>query len=130
MNHSEIEKKVIECVAASLVKDSTQMNTKTLIISELGADSLDFMDIIFQLESAFGLRLQKEDFDFILRTGISRESAIIDGVLSDEAKIKLKNWLPTLAIEKALAPKDLAQFVSIESMVKVIEENLNKKSGA
>lgn len=126
MGRMDIENKVIECVAASLVKDSSQIKTKTTIIAELGADSLDFMDIIFQLESAFDLRLQKEDFDFVLRTGLAREQAVVDGHLTSDAKQRLKKWLPELVVEQELAPKDLARYVSIESITLVIEEKLQK----
>ena len=122
-----VSEKVIACVAHSLIKNPKDLNIKTKIISELGADSLDFMDIIFQLETAFALRLQKEDFDFIVRSGLTREQALVDGQLSPEAKKGLAPWIPDLPVEQQLEPKDLAKYLSIESLCLVVEDKLKGK---
>lgn len=122
----EIEKKVIGCVAKSLVKNEGDITLKSRIIEDLGADSLDFMDIIFQLESAFSIKLKKEHFDFIIASGLTKEEAIVDGKISEEAKGRLKVWLPELPLEGGLAPKDLANYLTIESLCFVISKNLSE----
>lgn len=119
-----IEKNVIACVAKSLAKKESEINTKSKIIKDLGADSLDFMDIIFQLESAFNLKLKKDNFDFIVSSGLTKEEAVIDGKLSAEAKKKLKFWLPELPLDEEIQPKDLANYLTIESLCLVVTHNL------
>lgn len=121
-----IESNVISCVAKSLAKKEADINLKSKIIKELGADSLDFMDIIFQLESAFNLKLKKDQFDFFVVSGLKKEEAVVEGKLSRDAKIKLKDWLPELPIDEELAPKDLANYLTIESLCLVISKNLPK----
>ncbi|MFP5490223.1 MAG: acyl carrier protein [Bacteriovoracia bacterium] len=120
MNRSELEKNVIACVARSMARSEADLTLDTKIMTDLGADSLDFMDIIFQLEGDLNIQLEKNDFDFLKRTGLSREEAVQNDILSDEAKKRLAPLLPGLNPADNLAPKDLAQFVSIESLVRVL----------
>lgn len=124
MNNNQ--KLVISCVAKSLVKNEPDITIKTKIIGELNADSLDFMDIIFQLESAFNIKLSKDDFDFVTKSGLKREDlATKDFLTSDDIKL-LQKWLPDISTDMKLAPKDLPYYVTIESLERVIEEVKNK----
>jgi acyl carrier protein len=119
MQREEIEKRVIGCVAKSMAKAEAELKLSTKIMAELGADSLDFMDIIFQMEEALGVQLEKSDFDFLKRTGLSREEAVSGDQLSSLAKERLAPLLPGLDVTQNYAPRDLAQFITIESLVRV-----------
>lgn len=119
-------KLIISCVAKSLVKNEADITPKTKIIGELDADSLDFMDIIFQLESAFNIKLSKDDFDFITKSGLKRDEIIAKDLLSSDDITKLKRWLPEIDSNDKVAPKELPKYVTIESLGFVIEEIQNK----
>lgn len=82
MERQEIEAKVIKCVADSLAIESDEINTHSLLINDLGADSLDFMDIMFHIEDEFKIKMQREDLDFLARIEMDREKAVIEGFLS------------------------------------------------
>jgi acyl carrier protein len=69
MHDQEITTKVIECVAKSLALSGSAIHAESKVIAELGADSLDFMDMIFALEQTFGIRLQKENFNLVAKIG-------------------------------------------------------------
>ncbi|HAZ12577.1 MAG: hypothetical protein A2X86_11740 [Bdellovibrionales bacterium GWA2_49_15] len=116
---------VIECISESLAKDQATITEKTLLISELGADSLDIMDIMFHLEEKFSINLQKEDFNFLKRLNLSDEEGIKEGLLTPVAKSKLKEWLPSLDEQKELRPADLGQYLSVASIVRMLETQQN-----
>src|SRR4051794_1866757 len=99
MSDQKITAGVIECVAQSLAKEAAVITNTSRIIADLGADSLDFMDIMFALERKFEIKLQKEDFDLLTRLGMKKEDAIVDGNLTAVAKQKLKTLLPGLPLE-------------------------------
>jgi len=127
MGRQEVEQTVIECVAESLVVDSAGIHNKSLLINELGADSLDFMDIMFHLEDAFEIKLQKENLDFISQIEIDRDKAVVDNHLTTTAKQQLTYWMPDLDVNKELKVNDLVNYLSIESLVIVIEVVLQEK---
>lgn len=121
------QKLIISCVAKSLVRNENDITPKTKIIADLNADSLDFMDIIFQLESAFDIKLSKDDFDFITSSGLKREELIAKDVLSADDLNLLRKWLPDVPVNGKISAKNLPEYVTIESLALVIENIKNKK---
>lgn len=121
---SDIQNGVMKCISASLSVKQSSLNLDTLLISELNADSLDIMDIMFQLEEEFDIKLEKEDFDFLRKIGMERDVAVVDGLLTSEAKEKLKTFLPSLKTEATIKPADLGAFLSVSSIVGLVESRL------
>jgi acyl carrier protein len=63
-DRSDTKSKVVSLIAAQLKIDATTLvDTKPLI--ELGADSLDIVDIIMELEETFGIEIPDADADKI-----------------------------------------------------------------
>lgn len=123
---SDILNGVNKCVAESMSVNQDELTMDTLLISDLDADSLDIMDIMFQLEEEFDIKLEKEDFDFLRKIGMEREQAVVDGILTAEALSKLKEHLPLLDTAQELKPVDLGKFLSISSIVKLVEDQKSK----
>ena len=121
MNSKEIEVKVIECVAESLALEIDEINENSLLISELDADSLDIMDIMFLLEDKFSIKLEKEDFNFLNKIDMDRKKAVDGEFLTVDAKEKLREWLPAMDVDNDIRPSDLGSYLSIFSMIKLIE---------
>ncbi|MBT3980023.1 MAG: acyl carrier protein [Bacteriovoracaceae bacterium] len=121
MEKQEIVDGVIECVKESLVIEDQEITTNTKLIVDLGADSLDFLDIMFQLEEKFDITLDKEDFNFLKRIDLPEEEAISEGTLTQKALSKLKEYLPLLDENKSgITPADLKDYISVGSIVKLV----------
>lgn len=121
---SDIQSGVMKCISASLSVKQSQLNLETLLIGELNADSLDIMDIMFQLEEEFDIKLEKEDFDFLRKIGMERDIAVVDGLLTKDAKEKLKTYLPALKVESDIKPAELGTFLSVSSIIGLVESRL------
>ncbi len=121
------EQLIIECVAESLMIDANTISIESRLINDLGMDSLDFIDIMFQIESRFGIKLQKEDLNFLSRIGIKQEEAVKDGFLSSEAKIRLHQILPDMPVDRDIKLLELGDFITVGTLLKIIEEIKNKK---
>lgn len=120
VERNQIQSQVINCVAESLMKDAKNINGNTKIISELGADSLDFMDIIFSLESSFGVQLEKKDFNLLTKLNLSEAEALEEGFLTLIAKEKLARYLPEIDQVEKIRPSELSRYLSIHSLVEII----------
>ncbi len=57
----EITQKVRECVATALGKDEDEVQLEKILSTDLEAESIDYLDITFQLEKAFGITIQKDE---------------------------------------------------------------------
>src|ERR1700744_5642600 len=59
MSHDEIEAKVREILADSLGVDEEEVTPTSVLRDDLGAESIDYLDIQFRLEKAFGIKIEK-----------------------------------------------------------------------
>ena len=86
---------VKSCVAESLGAEIGDLKPSTRLIDDLDADSLDIMDLMFQLEEKFEVKMDKEDFNFLTKIDMERDQAVQNDFLTLEAKKKLASFLYT-----------------------------------
>lgn len=63
---NEILSKVKEMVATQLGKSENEINPESSFIEDLGADSLDLVELIMSMEDEFGLEISDEDAEKIV----------------------------------------------------------------
>ena len=56
-----MEEKVIDLIADKLCKKPSQVNLESKLIEDLGADSLDIVELIMAFEDEFGVSLPDEE---------------------------------------------------------------------
>lgn len=62
---AEIEKKVKEIIVQQLGVSEDQVKLESSFIEDLGADSLDTVELVMAFEEAFGLEIPDEDAEKI-----------------------------------------------------------------
>jgi acyl carrier protein len=60
-----VEKKVKEIVAEQLGKDVSEVTTSASFIDDLGADSLDIVELVMKMEEEFGIEIPDEEAEKI-----------------------------------------------------------------
>lgn len=56
-----MEEKIISLIAEKLGKKKEQITLKTNLVEDLGADSLDVVELVMTFEDEFGITLPDED---------------------------------------------------------------------
>lgn len=56
-----MEKKIISMIAEKLGKKEEDVKLESRLVEDLGADSLDFVELIMAFEDEFGISLPDED---------------------------------------------------------------------
>ena len=57
----ETYKKVAEVLIDALGVEDDEVTPEATMIGDLGAESIDFLDIVFKLEQAFGISIDREE---------------------------------------------------------------------
>lgn len=86
--------KVQEAFAEALGLERDEVLFESKVIGELGAESLDFLDIAFRLERAFDIRIPRGGIEQSARQGTGHEQYEVDGVLTELALESLAVLLP------------------------------------
>ena len=61
MSRDEILQQVQEVLVDALGVDDDEVTVEATLMGDLGAESIDFLDIVFRLEKAFGIKIPREE---------------------------------------------------------------------
>ena len=112
MTRAEIEEGVRACVAAALDRPAQSVTLEARLIDDLGGDSLDLLDITFQLEQRFKISLNVRTFERRAKEALGGTPLEIDGVYTPEALVELRRALPEIP------PEELAEGLEVATLVR------------
>jgi len=64
MDRNQIFGRLRAMLADSLAAPEQTITMQSRLIDDLGADSLDFVDLVFAIESEFNVKIREADFNF------------------------------------------------------------------
>ncbi len=85
---------VCDIIAEAIGIEREKVNLDAYLIDELGAESLDFLDIVFNLEQQFGIEITRGALERAARGDMSEEDFAPDGIISEIGLARLRELLP------------------------------------
>jgi acyl carrier protein len=120
---SAIFPKVAETMADALACDVEDVKPKTALISELGMESIDFLDIVFRLERAFKVKIPRGKIVEEARGPLSNSEFEKGGVVTDAGFERLRAFLSEVPADRFIQPlkvDDIARLFTTETFAKMI----------
>ncbi|MCW8984396.1 MAG: acyl carrier protein, partial [Thermoanaerobaculales bacterium] len=93
MNTDTIYPKVREIVADVLAFDESEIQRDGSLVDDYGAESIDFLDLVYQLEREFKIKIPRGMIEEEARRGLSDDTFEEHGRLTDKGLEKLKEYL-------------------------------------
>ena len=118
-------------VADSLALDLEKVLPESRLVTDLGADSLDFVDLLFTLEKRFGVKIREGELNFLSQLDTASSDNLLDGYLSLDAIKKLEPRLPALGEVEDLTkvtPAQLFALITVETLWIMVEKKLSVSS--
>jgi acyl carrier protein len=128
ISKEQISDTVIGIVSKSLACDAKDLSPETRLITDLGMDSLDFVDVIFTLEKEFNTKVRDGELNKLIRPD-KAETAKMSLALNEDEIVKLESIIPALrqAVEQGpVLRQNLFQYITIETLVQLVTRKLSE----
>lgn len=110
-SRDEIFGTVQTAVVDALGVDEEEVTPEATLLDELGAESIDLLDILFRLERKLGVKIQAADLAAYVQGGIADDDFGDDsGIITERGLAHLKSVMPQID-EDALRGKFQAEKV-------------------
>ena len=119
---------VRQIVADALGKPVDEVTATSSLMEDLGAESLDFLDIVFQLEQTFGIEITRGEMERAARGDMSDDDFAPGGVISEAGLTRLRELMPEAGarIKPGLRPRQILSLFSVQTFVNLV---LAKRAG-
>jgi len=120
--NESIEDAVRRIVAESLGKDLADVQLTSNLMEELGAESLDFLDIVFRLEREFGIQITRGEMERASRGDMTADEFAPGGVISERGLARLRELMPEAAhrIAPGLRPSMILTLFSVQTFANMV----------
>ena len=127
----EIFNKIKETLSSALGIDRAEIHPDASLVKDLGAESIDFIDIIFRLEKTFDIKIPSGE----LFPGniLDDDRFVRDGKVTAEGLAELKLKIPYLDIgefSKDPQVSKLAEFFTVQMIVNYICAPISNRAKA
>lgn len=129
MKESEVFAKVRECFVEALGVEPEEIRLQAKVIDDLGAESLDLLDIVYRLERAFDIKIPRGNVENQARQSVEGEYEV-DGVLTELAISRLRAVMPEVAdaeFRPGLTVKDVPRLFVVETFHNLVKKLLAEK---
>lgn len=125
LTREDILSKVTEVLEDALAVDRDEVKPGASLVRDLGAESIDFLDIVFKLEQAFGFKIQQGE---LFPEGVQQDPRFVkDGKVTAEGLASLKARMPHVdfvEFEKNPEVTKVAQLFTVDTLVRFVEKKL------
>ncbi len=127
MSRDDIFQQVQEVLVDALGVDDDEVTAEATLMGDLGAESIDFLDIVFRLEKAFGIKIPREEL-FPIENMMNNPEFVDNGKLTETGLAELKSKMLHTDLGTFEQDPDinkLPNLFTVNSIVNYIETKLN-----
>ena len=119
---ADVDAAVKEAVVEALALDDDEVTPESTLMDDLGAESIDLLDILFRIEKSTGVKIEASDLGDYMQGGIpDDEFSDENEVITEKGAQHLKTVMPQVD------PDDLAGSLKAEEVITLFTvENLSQ----
>jgi acyl carrier protein len=128
LSSEEIGEAVRRVVAEALGRAEDEVKLTSILMDDLGAESLDFLDIVFRLEREFDIQITRGEMERAARGDLSADEFAPSGVISERGLARLRELMPEAAdrIGPGLRPSTILTLFSVQTFANMV---IGKREG-
>lgn len=117
----EVFKKVQAALVDALGVDEEEVTPQATLVGDLGAESIDFLDIVFKLEKAFGIEIPRKELS--PEDILTNAAYVQNGKVTEEGVAELKKRMPFADFTKFEANpqiRDFSNLMTVDALCKYV----------
>lgn len=121
----EVFDKVREALVDALGVDDDEVTADATLVGDLGAESIDFLDIVFRLEKAFGIEIPRAEL--FPEDILTNAEYVEDGKVTNTGVAELKKRMPFADLTKFEANPLVQEFgnlLTVNDMCRYVSSKL------
>jgi len=125
MTNEEYLPQVRSAVAEALGIDEDEVTPTATLLDELGAESIDLLDMLFRLQRTTGVKIQASDLAHYVQGGIAddefgdEEKDVITPVGMAQLKIVMPQ-IVAMNLDGKLSPEKVMSYFTVENLVDLV----------
>ena len=126
-SRDEIFKEVQEVLVDALGVDDEEVTTEATLMGDLGAESIDFLDIVFRLEKVFGIKIPREEL-FPAESLMNNPEFVNNGKFTEKGLSELRDKIPHTDLstfENDPNINKLGDLFTVGAILNYVETKLN-----
>ncbi len=127
ISRDKIFTNVQEVLIDALGVDEDEVTTEATLMGDLGAESIDFLDIVFRLEKSFGIKIPREEL-FPAESLMNNSEYVHNGKLTEKGLAELRDKMPHTDLTDFESDPDinkLGDLFTVNAIVNYVEGKLN-----
>ena len=125
-SRDEIFEKVKKALVDALGVDEEDILPSATMVGDLGAESIEFLDIVFRLEKSFGIKIPRGDL--FPEDVLSSSEFVAGGKVNAAGIAALKTRMPFADLSRFEANPNVQNFantLTVEDMVRYVQSKLS-----
>ena len=122
MGREDIFRSVQETLVDALGVDEEEVTEQATLTGDLGAESIDFLDIVFRLEKAFGIEIPRSEL--FPEDVLTNAEYVQDGKVTDTGLAELKKRMPFADLsrfEKNPVVQEFGNLLTVSDLCRYVE---------
>ena len=127
-----MNEKIRAIIADALYVELDEVSSSTGLMKDLGAESIDFLDIVFRLEKEFDIKIPRGEIERQAQGPLSADEFAINGKITEAGLLTLQKSMPEVDaddIQAGLYVRDIPSLFRVATFDRLVAAQLNQRAG-
>jgi len=123
----EVFQKVQTALVEALGVDEEEVTASATLVGDLGAESIDFLDIVFRLEKAFDIKIPRGEL-VLAEDFLTNAAYVDDGRVTGAGLAELRQRMPFVNLDefaKNPTVQDFANLLTVGDLCRFVETKVS-----
>ena len=122
---ADVDSAVKEAVVEALALDDDEVTPSSTLMDDLGAESIDLLDILFRIEKSTGVKIEASDLGDYIQGGVpddefSDENEVITAKGAEQLKKVMPQTDPS-ELEGSLKAEEVITLFTVENLTEMVK---------